>query len=65
MRDTVRLENGSTMRGRLIAHLGNGRIEVEQDGRRYVGVKLSTDRRRRAAEADYTARTWMGASGRV
>lgn len=36
---TVRLPDGSLVTGRLVCHLGGGRVEIDVDGRRLVGDK--------------------------
>lgn len=43
--ETIRLANGATLTGRLVAHLGGGRVEIDVDGRRYAGAKLAAELR--------------------
>lgn len=44
--DTIRLRNGATITGRIVDHLGDGRVELDVDGRRYAGHKVGREPRR-------------------
>lgn len=43
--ETIRLPNGQTITGRLVDHLGGGRVGIDWHGRRFEGVKVSSERR--------------------
>lgn len=45
--ETILLSNGATLSGRLVDHLGGGRVVIDCDGRRYAGVKVTSERRAR------------------
>jgi len=46
--DTIRLRDGSVITGRIVCHLGDGRLELDVDGRRYTGPKVGREPRRAA-----------------
>lgn len=36
---TIRLRNGGCLTGRLVDHLGDGRVEIDVHGKRFAGPK--------------------------
>lgn len=44
--ETIRLASGHLLTGRIVAHLGDGRVEIDVEGRRYTGRKAHLTPRR-------------------